>query len=330
MIAKNENGKWRIVSREITIENSTFCGAKCVMCPRDEYEKARRWTHMSTSLFKSVIDQATDLGVVSLDLCGFGDSFLDPNLSEKLEYVKNTYPSVRIYTSTTAHAVQGKNLDLACKYFDTIRISHYGFSKESYEAVHGGGLKYEKVVENILKLLSVPRSERPYTMVSFLILEENEHEVDAWRDYWEGRADEIAIWRPHNYGGADSVDSLSFKSQDRTVAETPRSCGRPFKGNPFVRTDGSVSVCCFDFNQQLVVGNLNQVPLVDVLIGEALNKVRVVHENLSFDGCGLLCDGCDQVYDRSDALVYASNPNRAVDQPNNHPDHMVSLVDGVF
>jgi MoaA/NifB/PqqE/SkfB family radical SAM enzyme len=327
MITKDENGNWEIVSREITVENTTFCGAKCVMCPRDEYEQVRKWTHMPAPLFKSIIDQSVDLGVVSLDLCGFGDPFLDPDFGDKLGYVKSHYPDVKIYTSTTAHVVQKKNLELVCKYFDTIRISHYGFSKESYEAVHGGGLKYEKVVENILKLLSVPRGERPYTMVSFLILEENEHEVDAWRDYWEGLADEIAIWRPHNYGGAGSVDPLSFKTQDRTVAETPRSCGRPFKGNPFIRTDGSVSVCCFDFNQKLVVGNLNQVPLVDVLAGESLNNVKGVHDNLSFHGSGLLCDGCDQAYDRSDALVYSSNPGRSVDQPTSHPDHMVSLVD---
>lgn len=325
MINEITPNKWQIVSREITIENSTHCGAKCIMCPRDEYE--RDWSHMPTDLFKETMNQAVDLGVVSLDLCGFGDSFLDPKLDEKLDYVKTKHPSIKIYSSTTAHALQGKNFDLVCKYFDTIRISNYGFSKESYEAVHGGGLKYERILENMLRLLERPLSQRPYTMVSFLILPENEHEMDQWRKYWEPRADEIAIWRPHNYGGDVQTDNIAFHSSSRQKKEEQRSCGRPFKGNPFVRTNGDVSVCCFDFNHQLVVGNVKEQSLLDVLSGDKINHVRKTHNEMDFDGCDLLCKDCDQIYDRADALVYASNAARKADQPNNHPDHMIHLLD---
>ena len=68
MIIYDKNKVGSIVSREITIENSTFCGAKCVMCPRDEYDKD--WSHMKTDLFLNIVDQAVELNVKSLDLCG--------------------------------------------------------------------------------------------------------------------------------------------------------------------------------------------------------------------------------------------------------------------
>ncbi|MCR4378631.1 MAG: SPASM domain-containing protein [Rhodospirillales bacterium] len=315
---------WVINSRELTVENTTHCGADCVMCPRDDYQF--KWSHMDNALFRSVIDQSVSLGVTSLDLCGFGDPFLDPKYAEKLEYVKTAYPSVITYTSTTGHALQGKNFDLACKYLDTIRISNYGFSKKSYEAVHGGGLKFEQVQKNIHRLLALPKTERPYVMVSFLILPENEHETEQWREYWEPLADEIAIWRPHNYGGDESTEKVAFRSSARQEKDKQHTCGRPFKGNPFVRTNGDVSVCCFDYNHQLVVGNLNEKPLIDILSSDKMKYVREVHNSLSFDSCDLPCKGCDQTYDRGDALVYASNKNRRVDQPNNHPDHLVHLV----
>lgn len=325
-IDKNSaDGKYVIASRELTVENTTHCGANCAMCPRDEYQY--QWSHMDNDMFCSIIDQAIEMGVTSLDLCGFGDPFLDPYYAGKLEYVKTNYPSVIIYASTTGHALQGKNFDLTCKYIDTIRISNYGFSKESYEAVHGGKLKFEQVQKNIHRLLEQPASERPYVMVSFLILPENEHETDQWREYWEPRADEIAIWRPHNYGGDDSTDKVAFHSNSRLEQEDRHTCGRPFKGNPFVRTNGDVSVCCFDYNHQLVVGNLTEKTLLEVLGGEKLEQVRKTHNELSFDGCGLPCENCDQTYDRADALVYASNKNRRADQPNNHPDHIVKLVE---
>ena len=143
---------------------------------------------------------------------------------------------------------------MVSKYFDTIRISNYGFSKKSYETIHGGGLKYEKVQENIHRLLELPKTKRPYIMMSFLFYLKNEHEIEDWKNYWIEKVDEISIWRPHNYGGEDRIDGLAFKTNDRLNKINVKSCGRPFNGNPFVRTNGDISVCCFDFNQKLTVG----------------------------------------------------------------------------
>ena len=94
-----------------------------------------------------------------------------------------------------------------------------------------------------------------------------------------------------------------------------------------MRVNGDVSVCCFDSNNKLVVGNLHKQTLFDILAGGQLTKVKNVHEQLAFEGCGLLCEGCDQIYERKDALVYSNSPNRSVDQPTTHADHIVRLVE---
>jgi MoaA/NifB/PqqE/SkfB family radical SAM enzyme len=312
-----------IASRELTIENTTYCGAKCIMCPRDEYDM--HWQHMPFELFRSAVDQAVKLGVTSLDLCGFGDPLMDPDFEEKLAYAKTNHPFLKIYISTTAHLLNKRSLPWVAKYIDTMKISNYGFSKKSYEAVHAGVVKYEKVWENVHELFKLPRGKRPYTMLSFLLFPENEHEVEDWKAYWTPIADEVMVWQPHNYGGSQSIESLAYVTQQRKAGDGVRSCGRPFKGNPFLRANGDISVCCFDFNNKLTVGNLNKTSLHDVLAGQALANVKDVHNKLAFKGCGLRCDGCDQIYDRSDALVY-SNANRRTDQPTTHPEHVVRLV----
>ncbi len=314
-----------IASRELTVENTTFCGAKCIMCPRDEYSKA--WSHMDDGLFRDVLDQAADLGITSLDLCGFGDPFMDPGYEGKLRYVRESYPHIRLYTSTTGHLLHQKNLPWIAELFDTLKISFYGNSKESYEAIHQGVLKFEKVRENVENLLAIPRDKRTYVILTFLVFEENEHEIQDWIDYWEPIADEVLVWKPHNYGGAESIEELSFRTSARDV-KTYRSCGRPFTGNPFVRTNGDVSVCCFDFNHKLVVGNLKLNSLVEILDGPALANVKSVHTTKEFDDCGLLCEGCDQIYSREDALLYTTNESRKTDQPTTHPDHIVKLAEG--
>lgn len=321
------NGKEIIASRELTVENTTFCGAKCIMCPRDEYSFS--WQHMNFDMFKTVIDQGVELGITSLDLCGFGDPLIDPGFRQKLEYAKTRHPQLHVYISTTGHLLYKKNLDWLCEFIGTMKISNYGYSKESYEHVHAGVVKFEKVWENIHNLLARPQGTRPYVIMSFLVFPQNEHEIEDWKAYWAPRCEEIMVWRPHNYGGAASIEDLSYHTGARQAATEARSCGRPFRGNPFVRVNGDISVCCFDFNRNLTVGNLVDQTMYEILAGAQLAHVKDVHARKSFSGCGLLCQGCDQLFDRGDALIFASNTSRKVDQPTTHPDHIVNLVGAV-
>lgn len=304
-----------LVSRELTIENTTFCGAKCSMCCRDKYKYA--YQHMDTKLFKEIIDQGVELGMLSLDACGFGDPFTDPQYKDKLAYVKTRYPFLKVYTSTTGQLLLRNRLSWVCQYIDTLKISHYGFTKAVFEKVHGGTLKFEKVSKNIHELLSIPQNRRPYIIMQFLILPENEHELEEWKMYWEPKVDEILIWLPHNYGGG----RYSKRPANAGIQDCkPRSCGRPFKGNLFVRENGEVSMCCFDFNRQLIIGDLRFQTIREVLEGEPLKKIRGVHTDGTFNESNYICKDCDQIYPREYALVYASNSVRKVGILTSHPD----------
>lgn len=304
-----------LVSRELTIENTTFCGAKCLMCCRDKYKY--EYQHMDTKLFKEIIDQGVEVGMLSLDACGFGDPFMDPQYKDKLAYVKTKYPFLKVYTSTTGQLLFRDRLTWACQYIDTLKISHYGFTKPVFEKVHGGTLKFEKVSKNIQELLSIPQNRRPYIIMQFLILPENEHELEEWKMYWEPKVDEILIWLPHNYGGGRYSNHLANTGiQD----SKPRSCGRPFKGNLFIRENGEVSMCCYDYNRQLIIGDLRHQTIKEVIEGVPLKKIRKVHTDETFNESNYICKDCDQIYPRNHALVYASNSVRKVGILTSHPD----------
>lgn len=320
----SETGTKRLVSGGITVENSTHCGAKCVMCPRDEFGDT--WSHMDDALFRDAIDQAVELGLKYVGLSGFGDCFMDPNYETKLRYVRDNYPHVRLFTGTTGHLLHEKNIGTIAELFDTIKVSFYGHSKQTYEAVHRGVLKFENVSANIRRLCEFSGEKRPHVILQYLVLPENEHEVEPWIEYWETLADEVLVWRPHNFGGADSIEEIAFQADASQQSDLAKSCGRPFKGDPSIRTNGDVTVCCFDFNRKMVIGNLKDATLLDILNGPAMARIKEVHETGAFEGCGLLCDGCDQLYDREDALVYKSNQARGVGQQTSHPDRETKYV----
>ena len=182
---------------------------------------------MPTEDFCNYLDQAVEAGIQSFDGCGFGDSFMDPEYKDKLMYVKEKYPFVKTYVSTTGHLIKSKDFEWLCKCFDTIRFSHYGFSKEVIEKVHRGSIKYEKTKATIEAFLRIPRETRPHVIVQFLILKENEHQVEDWKRHWEPLADEIMIWVPHNFGDSVYADVLEEMKKNEDMGQKKQTQNKP-------------------------------------------------------------------------------------------------------
>ena len=311
---KNNEKTYLIPSRQVSIEDTTYCGASCIMCPR---EKAHhKWEHMSMDMFIRAVEEAVALDVLSLSMSGFGDCFIDPQLGEKLKYIKTKHPHIKIICSSTCHLIKGKNLQLLSDYVDTLKISMYGITKSTYEKVHRGSVKFEDAMENILNILALPKDKRPYMRMAYLILPENEHELEQWKDFWAPKVDEIVVWLPHNFSGAYRP-AKDVTSED---ANKIKSCGRPFAGNYIVRTDGEVSACCFDYNRELIIGDLKRQSFKEILLGDKLKRLREVHESCDFANSEFMCKDCDQIRDRSHALVYASDKKRKIGVISTHPD----------
>lgn len=282
----------------LKIENTTFCGANCTMCPRDIFE--HKHETMSVECFERIADQAANLGATSMIFGGLGDPLMDVHLEQRLEYVKSNHPNMSLSMINTGHLLSGKNVDIVCKYLDMIKISNYGFKKETYEKIHRR-LDFDKIKHNIDEFLG--RTSRPYTIMTFLLLQENKDEMKKWKEYYEPLCDRIDIWKPHNWGGETSSasDEISVECKRATTLKEPYFC-----------SDGSVSVCCFDFNRKLVIGNIMREPLTEILNSDRASAIRLVHKNNQVDRCNLICKDCDQVRNRTDALVYTNSGNMVV------------------
>jgi radical SAM protein with 4Fe4S-binding SPASM domain len=287
----------------ISIENTTLCGANCIVCPRDNVDY--KYDTMSFDLFKKSFDEVSELGVKQIAACGFGDPLLDNELGKKLCYAKGKCPDIRLVTTTTGHLLNGKMSDLVCKYFDLVKISIYGITKMIYEKVHRGSLKFEEIKENIDVFLT--RSDRPVVVLTFLILPENEMEWKQWKEYYEPLADRIDIWKPRAWPNATRETSWSTNNSDISP-EDIRTCGRIQKTNDLlIHTDGSVSLCGIDFNRRLIVGNIYNEKLSDIIKGEEIKRIQKIHsDGRSILRSNLICKNCDLIRDRSNALIYTN------------------------
>lgn len=288
---------------QLSIENTTLCGAFCIMCPRDKVDY--KYDIMPIELFKMSMDQGAGLGVKKISISGFGDSLMDNELEEKMQYAKEKYPHILQATTTTGHLLSGKMLDIVCKYFDVVKISNYGFSKKTYEGVHRGSLKYEKIKENLDIYLS--RKDKPYTIMTFLDLPENHHEMDAWRKYYEPLSDRTDIWKPRDWPNKTRESGWHVKEPINKNNEIHpcKWVENPLSG-VIVRCNGIVGICGMEHNRQIRIGNMYENNLAGIIQSDEVKRIQKIFQDGTVMESDLICKNCDQIKDRSDALVYSN------------------------
>jgi hypothetical protein len=127
----------------------------------------------------------------------------------------------------------------------------------------------------------------------------NKDNLNAWIEYWRDKADLIEVWRPHNW-----VDGRSYRGIHKKRLKT---CGRPWKTPLQVQVDGTVNICCFDFDGKLLLGDLKTQPLTGIFNSTMFKKIIKHHISGDFRGSGLICEYCDQRNaDKSDVMIYNS------------------------
>ena len=299
----------------VTIENSTYCGYACLTCARQKMKNANK--NMPDEFFFRIVDDIKRWNekrgaIEALSFVGMGDPLMDSGFINKARYVKE-HTSLKIHLTNTAHMLKGDLIDGVCEYVDSVKISHYGVTNETYRKVHGGG-QLQKVVENIEKLLD--HEKRPRVTMTFLMVNENKNEMDKWIQKWQDKCDSIDVWMPHNWGG-------NYES-GMQIGER-KSCNRP--GRDFeIHVDGKVSVCCLDVCEDLIIGDLNEQSWQEILESPSLKKIIGLHEKGEYEKCGI-CANCDLLYDRKDALIYSSDETTKVGRKAGYSSNAVDFFD---
>ena len=304
---------WILPGKTLIMGLSSYCGARCLMCPFEQYNNNNR--SMSFDLFKKCVDEGSKHGLEYIDTCLMGDSLLDPGLDEKIAYTKTNYPWIKFYASSQGMSATPNKV---CGKVDTLHLSIYGTSKEVYEKVHRGGVNYEVAMKNIEEILSYPKDKRPYLIFTFLLLPENEFQLEEWIRKWESLVDEVIVWKPHNWAGL-------YNTGCPIDYDKARSCQRPAGGPLTVWVNGDVTVCCFSWDKSMKIGDANKQSLEDIYFSKRRKEIIKIHSMNSFHNCGLACENCDQILDRNDALVY-TNKGRITGQAIVSGDYVVRFV----
>jgi radical SAM protein with 4Fe4S-binding SPASM domain len=168
---------------------------------------------------------------------------------------------------------------------DRMKVSFYGVDKEEYESVHRN-LKYEEVRENVRRLARLKKEMRRRTPII-----ETKY-IGRWRRYpkfclqWVAHTG-VAFHRLHNYGTGRRFVRVDARSRRR-------ACPMVMQPIMQIQWTGEVVPCCYDFNGEMVLGDVTRRSLAAVWNGEAYREFRGIHERKEFEKLPY-CMCCDKL-----------------------------------
>lgn len=288
-------------NNDMRFEVSTKCNYKCIICP--QHKLIRKEEIMSLELFKMLFDKiiAETDQYNTLTFPGMGEPTLDKTLIQKIAYAKSRRPSLDITFITNASSLTPERWrqfeDLGVT---SVRVSFYGNDRKSYSQVMGVSdpKMFDRVYNNLIEICKI--KNRTKLLLTMNVISKDYNIVtDEWIDFWQSRADLLEVWYPHNW-----VNGVNFR---KVQAKKMNSCGRPFNGPLQVQVDGTVNMCCFDYDGHLLLGDLKTQSLKEIFSSGAFMKIVECHTSGKFEGSGLICGQCDQRNaDKSDVMVYNS------------------------
>ena len=247
---------------EIRIENTNMFPLNCIMCPRDKMTRPKG--RMAFDAFVIICNRISDYisspSVRIFDIHGFGEPLTDKEILKKIRFIKASYPDILIRMVTTLYVASKKIIDdLLVSGLDIIIISHYGASESDYRLIHGG-TDYARVQQNIEYLVKRNHELGKPIKIMFenmdfsgVIPKETElirkQSVKNWlatlmRYGLETRYAAV----PHNWGSA-----YSFRESSSSICSVVSG----FRSRVLqVTWNGDVIPCCFDYNSDVVLGNL--------------------------------------------------------------------------
>lgn len=268
------------------MELSNACNHACIFCTHTKMK--RKVGKMNKDLGFSILRQAYDLGTREVGFYATGEPFLVPELPEYIAKAKEIGYTYVYLTSNGSLASPEKIRAVIDAGLDSIKFSINAPQRKLYKFIHGRD-DFETVLSN-LKYLNEYRLEsgKNYKIyVTGILTHLTENLQDKYHELFDSLCDQVVFKYVYNQGGyMPEIDRYLRCMSDN---EERRRCNLPFDAIS-ITYEGYLSIENADYENMLIVADLNKVSLKDGWYGEKMKDMRrrFMEDRLE----GTLCDGC--------------------------------------
>ena len=266
----------------LDIETNYSCNLKCIMCPYgDAYFQHPEYKGKSLNkeVIKDVIFKGVKKGLKSIRFSGLNEPLLYKDLIEVIGYAKQKGILDIFLTSNGMLLDEDISVKLIESGLTHLMISLDASTQSTYSRIRVGG-NFEKVIKNINSFIDIRNelnSFLPLLRISFTKMSLNIHEVDAFVEHWQDKADYIAI--------VGYLNNICNKSTHRklTLDQGLNKNIKNYKcSQPWVRctifTNGDVFPCCMNYGRYDPVGNIFKNDLFDIWNSDSVKYIQNINK----------------------------------------------------
>ena len=289
--------------KAVKIELTGRCNYRCGFCAlrmRDCQPKPEE--DMDLEFFKKITTDMYENGVEEIGLFYLGESLMNPNLTIKAcEFLKKDLGMPYVFLTTNGSLATPPVLErLMSAGLDSLKFSINAADFEQFREVMGVKPKlYHKALEAIKDAREIRDKGYETKLYASSIKYDGEQQerMQSLVDRYVLPFVDEHYWLPLYSMGSVATErekELGYRptagNQGRIGGLVkPLPCWSAFTEG-HVRSDGQVSLCCFDADGRFQVGNLHEDDWMTIWNNEKFTKIREAH--LKEDLTGTVCEEC--------------------------------------
>mgnify|MGYP003954178383 FL=1 len=322
------------------IETTNACNMTCIFCPRTTL-MTRKIEHLNENLSENIASQIrpwTDaewkkwesfiykeyniqsddmnqnhffLNIIPkvIVLHGFGDPLIDKKLASRIKTLTNK--GIGTYFSCNPSNISvKKNIEMMEAGLGYLKYSIDSIDNLTHKKLRGKASNFTKAYEKIMETIEEKEKKNLKTIICITMIDlqrpTQQEEWEKLKELFKG----INVY-------------IYLKSQDQTWYEDLQgkrdphaSAGRSVDWSEFchfpwsslaIKSNGEVAMCTEDYNNEIILGDLNKEKLFDIWNGKKYQDFRRTHfDKKTGDTCNMCTDHCDKKI-IGDFLSHANN-----------------------
>ncbi len=260
--------------KNMLVELTNACNHKCVFCTNRKM--TRPIGHIEEPLLHRLLGEAFSLGVREVGFYTTGEPFASPKLAHYVAEAKTLGFTYIYITTNGALATPQRAKAVIDAGLDSIKFSINAGTPESYARIHGRD-DFQTVLDNLAFVSEYRKTlHRPFKIyVSYVVTRQTQNEQATLEELVGPFVDDILFFNVGNQGGLMFEVNLGMAVEGSELTRHP-PCPMLFN-RIHITQEGYLSACCVDYQDYLVVADLNETSLAEAWHSAAFIELRRKH-----------------------------------------------------
>ncbi len=292
------NNKDSTVPLYLDVELTNCCNIKCNMCPVGTETMKRSKGFMSDKVFERILEDVKKYKIQGVRFIRWGEPVLHKKFLERCEMLKNE--GVLVHFNTNGLMLNTEMIEKIINIeIDSMKFSFQGIDNTTYGEMRSGG-SYSKLLDVIKETYELRgEREKPYISVTTSTTYESEEQIDKFKAEVGKYCDEVGVGKTKMQHVDIERMALprdrkviyeNYMKKDMTEMRHMQVCPEIWD-KLSINWDGSVSACCQDYDNMMIVGNILDNDLREIFNSKREKQYRELLKDSDYDGIAL-CKNC--------------------------------------